>query len=115
MKLKPTMMVIQYHIHEWAEQGRDCQNRPVGTSVSDWCASRGITKADYYYRLRCVREACLESLPKETGVQQIIPISSGLLQREEEDSENAEPGLDIFVKGGVYVTVSIPMSLLAAV
>ena len=28
-------------------------------SVASWCADHGITKANYYYRLRRVREACL--------------------------------------------------------
>ena len=28
--------------------------------VDAWCREHGITKANYYYRLRRVREACLE-------------------------------------------------------
>ena len=28
--------------------------------VDAWCQEHGITKANYYYRLRRVREACLE-------------------------------------------------------
>jgi len=28
--------------------------------VDVWCQEHGITKANYYYRLRRVREACLE-------------------------------------------------------
>lgn len=116
MKSKTTMMAAQYRLHEWAGQVKDCKNRPAGTSVSDWCASHGITKADYYYRLRRVREACLEGLPDEASVQQIIPVSPGLLQREEGDGGNAEPGLDISTKGfRVRVTTSTPMPFLAAV
>jgi hypothetical protein len=116
MKSKTTMMAAQYRLHEWAEQVRDCQNRPSGTSVSDWCAGRGITKADYYYRLRRVREACLESLPDEAQARQMVPVNSGLLQREERDGGNTEPGLYISTKGFfVRVTASTPMPLLAAV
>jgi len=44
-------VAVQYRLHEWAGQVKDCKNRPAGTSVSDWCASHGITKADYYYLL----------------------------------------------------------------
>ena len=28
--------------------------------IQTWCNQQGITKANYYYRLRKVREACLE-------------------------------------------------------
>ena len=30
-------------------------------TVGDWCQSQGITKANYYWRLRKVREALLEA------------------------------------------------------
>ena len=64
-----TAVAVQYRLKEWAEQIRECQNRPAGMSVVDWCASHGITKANYYYRLRRVRQACLESLPPEAPAQ----------------------------------------------
>ncbi len=64
-----TAVAVQYRLKEWAEQIRECQNRPAGMSVIDWCAGHGITKANYYYRLRRVREACLESLAIPEGFQ----------------------------------------------
>jgi len=39
----------------------ECQNRPAGMSVVEWYACNGITKTNYYYQLRRVREACLEN------------------------------------------------------
>lgn len=42
------------------EQIRDCQNCPSNMKVDAWCREHGLTKANYYYRLRRVREACLE-------------------------------------------------------
>ena len=74
MNSATTAVAVQYRLKEWAEQIRECQNRPAGMSVVDWCASHGITKANYYYRLRRVRQVCLENLPPETPAQQIVPV-----------------------------------------
>ena len=73
-----TAVAVQYRLKEWAEQIRECQNRPAGMSVVDWCAGHGITKANYYYRLRRVREACLEPLAPEAPMQQIVPVNTCL-------------------------------------
>ena len=54
-------------------------------SVVEWCACSGITKANYYYRLRRVRKACLESISQETFSQQIVPVEPALLQQLEID------------------------------
>lgn len=43
----------------------DCQNRPIGMSVGEWCEAHSITKANYYYRMTEVRKACLE----QTSIQ----------------------------------------------
>lgn len=31
--------------------------------VDDLCRQNNITKANYYYRLKCVRQACLDAMP----------------------------------------------------
>ena len=62
MRSETTMVAEQCRLREWAAQIRDCQSRPSGMSVVEWCACHGITKANYYYRLRRVRKACLEVL-----------------------------------------------------
>ncbi|WP_251500281.1 IS66 family insertion sequence element accessory protein TnpA [Otoolea muris] len=111
-----TTAAVQYRLKEWAEQIRECQNRPAGMSVVDWCASHGITKANYYYRLRRVRQVCLENLPPETPVQQIVPVTSCLLHQETQDDTDTRPGLSVSVNGlSIHVTESTPMPLLAAV
>ena len=46
---------------EWADLIRDCQNRPQGMKIDEWCQLHDITKAGYYWRLRKVREAYLET------------------------------------------------------
>lgn len=40
-------------------------------TVQEWCAAHGLTKADYYYRLRRVREVCLE----QSEVHEIVPLT----------------------------------------
>ena len=61
MKSQTSLVAQQTRLSEWAEQIRECNNRPQGMTVGDWCQSRGITKANYYWRLRKVREALLET------------------------------------------------------
>ena len=116
MNSATTAMAVQYRLQEWAEQIRECQNRPAGMSVVDWCASHGITKANYYYRLRRVRQVCLENLSPETPTQQIVPVPPCLLHQETQDDTDARPGLSVSVNGlSIHVTESTPMPLLAAV
>ena len=116
MNSATTAMAVQYRLQEWAEQIRECQNRPAGMSVVDWCASHGITKANYYYRLRRVRQVCLENLPPETPTQQIVPVPPCLLHQETQDDTDARLGLSVSVNSlSIHVTESTPMPLLAAV
>ena len=62
MSSETSMAAVGFRLQEWAAQIRECQSRPAGMSVSSWCADNGITKANYYYWLRRVREACLEHI-----------------------------------------------------
>ena len=116
MNSATTAVAVQYRLKEWAEQIRECQNRPAGMSVVDWCASHGITKANYYYRLRRVRQVCLENLPPETPAQQIVPVNTCILQQKTQSGSGIQQGLSISVNSfSIHVTESTPMSLLAAV
>ena len=111
-----TAVAVQCRLQEWAAQIRECQNRPAGMSVVDWCASHGITKANYYYRLRRIRQAYLENLPPEAPVQQIVPVNACLLQQETQSGSGIQQGLSVSVNGfSIHVTESTPMQLLAAV
>ena len=61
MKSQTSLVAQQTRLSEWAEQIKDCQNRPQGMKIDEWCQLHGITKANYYWRLRKVREAFLEA------------------------------------------------------
>ncbi|GFI18219.1 hypothetical protein IMSAGC009_03391 [Lachnospiraceae bacterium] len=116
MSSETTMAAEQCRLQEWASQIRDCRRRPADMSVVSWCACHGITKANYYYRLRRVREACLESISGEETPQQIVPVRPEILHADEKNSSDAQPGLNISAKGfSVHVTESTPITLLAAV
>ena len=69
MTTQTSLMAEQVRLQEWAEQVRDCENRPRGMNVETWCDQNNITKANYYYRLRRVRKACVlhDGLEKRTG------------------------------------------------
>ena len=43
----------------------ECQSRPADMKAEIRCNEHGITKANYYYRLRRVRKACLEACNTE--------------------------------------------------
>lgn len=62
MATQTSLMAQQIRIQQWAEQIRECQNRPKGMDVETWCAQNNLTKANYYYRLRRVREVYLEQI-----------------------------------------------------
>ena len=116
MSSETSMVAANFRLQEWAAQIRECQSRPAGTSVAGWCACHGITKANYYYRLRRVREACLETIQGEMPVQQMVPVQPELLQQQEQKGRTAHPGLDISINGiCIHVTESTSMPLLAEV
>ncbi len=116
MSSETSMVATQCRLQEWAEQIRDCQSRPAGMTVVGWCACHGITKANYYYRLRRVREACLENYLGEVPPQQIVPVAQEILQQEKKNSNVPRTGLDISIKGfSIHIEESSSVPLLVQV
>ena len=62
MNFQTSLVAKNYRLQQWAVQINECQNRPKEMTVDEWCEQHSITKADYYYRLRCVRQAYLDSV-----------------------------------------------------
>jgi len=76
MKSQTSLVAQQTRLNQWAEQIKDCNNRPHGMTVDDWCLENGITRANYYWRLRKVREALLsvaDSNPAFVELKEPIP------------------------------------------
>jgi hypothetical protein len=112
MNSTTTMVATQYRLQEWAEQIKSCNNRPSGMKVEEWCAQNSITKANYYYRLRRVREACLEIVPEGMIPKTIVPVPTDLIKPQTVSQE----GLDISVNGySLHVTESTSLKLLSSV
>lgn len=78
MKTNASKVARQYRLQQWAEQIRECNDRSPESSVKDWCAQHNISTANYYYRLKEVRQACLANLPMEQVSQQIVPVQTAL-------------------------------------
>ena len=49
MTTQTSLVAEQVRLQQWAEQVRDCKNRPRGMDVETWCAQNNITKANYYF------------------------------------------------------------------
>lgn len=76
---KTSLVARQYRLREWASMIRECNQRPVGMSVDEWCNNHSITKANYYYRMKQVRKACLDAIPEETVNQAVVPVPMALM------------------------------------
>ena len=67
MSSQTSLVAEQVRLRQWAAQIQECQNRPADMKVETWCSEHGITKANYYYRLRCVRQAYLDSMQESSN------------------------------------------------
>ena len=67
MKSQTSLVAQQTRLNQWAEQIRECNNRPQGMTVDDWCFQNGIKRTNYYWRLRKVREALLTAAETTTN------------------------------------------------
>lgn len=71
MESQTTMAIAtvkqELRLNEWSSQIKARQES--GLTVQKWCAENGISPKTYYYRLRKVREQCVDS------AQTIVPMS----------------------------------------
>ena len=44
MNTQTSLVAEQIRLQQWADQIRDCQNRPSDMKVDAWCQEHGITK-----------------------------------------------------------------------
>ena len=84
--------------------------------MEEWCSQQGITKANYYYRLRRVREACLEGSPEKAGSGEIVPVPGALMAACCGKEPTSGNGLELMLgEYTIRVTAGTDLSLLAAV
>lgn len=63
----------------------DCQSRPQGMKIDEWCQLHDITKASYYWRLRKVWEAFLATAD---NTQAFVEVPSSAIQSKHMASEH---------------------------
>lgn len=115
MKQETSIVARKCRLQEWAFMIQDCNDRPHGMTVKQWCLEHDITPANYYYRLKEVRKACLDSLAFENMDQRIVPVSAELLAQKEE-VQNSSSGLEVSVNGiSIHVTDHADLELLKMV
>ena len=99
MKSQTSLIAQQTRLSEWAEQIRECNNRPSGMTVGDWCRNQGITKANYYWRLRKVREALLEAADSTPAFVELKePVAELFPAKSQETSTVTVPKIMAIVK-----------------
>ena len=114
MATKTHLATKQIRMQQWAEMVRECNSRPHGMKVTDWCREYGITKDAYYYRLNRVRKTYLDAVQTETE-QAVVPVSACLLSGGVQ-TEPTSPGIDITLNQAVlHVTDRTSPELLAMV
>ena len=74
--------------------------------VETWRSQNNITKENYYYRLRRVREACLEQIP-ETPAFVEIPMADHIpaKSREKLPAMDGQPLLRIHNRAGISIDI----------
>ena len=119
MKSQTALVARNCRLNEWARMVHDCKNRSAGMSVDEWCKLNSITKANYYYRMKQVRIACLDALPSEESVHAVVPVPLELMEEESAgistvSSDN--PCLELYAHGvTLCVTEATSEALLAKV
>ena len=106
MTTQTSIVAQQVRLRQWAEQIQSCRNRPEGMDVETWCSQNNITKANYYYRLRRVREACLEQIP-ETPAFVEIPMADHIPAKSPEKlpAMDGQPLLRIHNRAGISIDI----------
>lgn len=78
MKSKESQVAAQIRLNQWALEVQECLNRPKDMTVQEWCEQHNIKKANYYWRLKRVRQTCLEKMKLTSGsfVELSVPASA---------------------------------------
>lgn len=67
---------IEAVVEEWRRFIVECENRPKGVKFGDWCKSVGVSKTNYYYWKKRLREL-------ESDTPQIVKVEADELVSEE--------------------------------
>lgn len=113
MNTKAALVARSCRFREWADMILECKRRPEYMPVKQWCEENSITVANYYYRMKEVRKACLETVPEEDIDQMIIPVPQALLSTHklQEDKTSFLPGTLELTCGNISIRVNDQTSM----
>lgn len=60
MNSKSALLQQKIRYQKWAEEVKECENRPANVSIRNWCEQKGIKPPTYYAHLHKVKELCLD-------------------------------------------------------
>ncbi len=61
MGSKESNVAKEIRYQQWAEQVKECQARPVGMTVREWCNDRNLDINTYYWRMKALRKVFLKN------------------------------------------------------
>lgn len=116
MNSTTSLVARQYRLQQWADQIRKCQNRSAGMSIKEWCGQHELTVANYYYRLKEVRKACLDHVSYDAIAQSIVPVPAELMSGDSQSESESATGLEVSVNNiCIHVTNDTSPELLKMV
>lgn len=116
MASQTALVAKQYRLMEWANMIRDCNSRPAGMTVGEWCEQHSITKCDYYYRMKMVRKACLDQAQTDAVTHTIVPVPSSLITTDDAVRDGDTDSIELKAHGiSLVVTGSTSEELLRKV
>jgi hypothetical protein len=62
MKSEASILATQIRYQQWIQDIQECNARPTGVTVNDWCAEHHINRNSYYYRMKVLRKVYLDDL-----------------------------------------------------
>ena len=83
MNTKTALVARSCRLRKWADMILECRRRPEYMSVKQWCEEHSITVANYYYRMKEVRKACLDTVSEDAVDQMIISVPQELMSASE--------------------------------
>lgn len=109
MKSKESQVATQVRLNQWALEVKDCLNRPENTTVAEWCEQHNIKRANYYWRLKRVRQACLEQVETPAGnfveLPAPVPYAMPLAPAQTTVNDNSSTAAVLRTSGGISIEI----------
>ena len=82
MKSVESALTRQMTYQRWLEDIRECNSRPTGMTVAEWCLNNGISKNTYYWRMKALRRECLLKVSEKDISEDYTKPNNTMISRE---------------------------------